>query len=259
MLGPRLQIECPVMCGLCGSTTTVTTTTTTTMTTTTTTTKDPVICEDHPSCPNQQAKYLKDGTGHTVEPCDCEDKCTHPLIGDELRKRCPVMCNECGTTTTVTTTTTTTTTTKTRTIPSECVDDVLCPTMVDKNGNDLCLCENVGDLVRAACPVMCNVCHRCTLPCTSENLASKTTLKREVTDQTTQTSTIVYDDGKIGAPEIYLGQNDVDIDLCQDPLGIPKGHTCIMAPIVQPGRDKALDQSPTHPCMDGQVYFNRNS
>jgi len=31
-------------------------------------------------------------------------------------------------------------------------------------------------------------------------------------------------------------------DLCKDPLGIPKGHTCILKPI-------------THPCLDGQVYF----
>merc|ERR1719355_248103 len=58
LVGPRLQLECPVMCGLCGSTTTMTTTTTTT-----TTTRDPVICADHPSCPNQQASYIKDGTG----------------------------------------------------------------------------------------------------------------------------------------------------------------------------------------------------
>merc|ERR1719191_2347591 len=109
---------------------------------------------------------------------------------------------------------TTTTSTTTRTIASVCMDDDICPTLVDPQGNDLCLCETIGDMVRAACPVMCDVCHKCALPCLSHNLASKTVLTKEVNQ---------------------AGE-------CDNPDGIPKGHTCIMAPI-------------THPCVTESVLL----
>merc|ERR1711904_279473 len=82
---------------------------------------------------------------------------------------------------------------------------------------------------------------RCALPCISVNLETKTTLTRDNTTNVTG-GPVVWPDNKIGQPEVYTGELYAGMDLCGDPLGVPKGHTCVLKPIA-------------HPCMDQQVYF----
>jgi len=79
----------------------------------------------------------------------------------------------------------------------------------------------------------------------SVNLETKTTLTRDNTTNVTG-GPVVWPDNKIGQPQVYTGELYAGMDLCGDPLGIPKGHTCVLKPI-------------THPCMDQQVYFTCGS
>merc|ERR1712224_484839 len=97
-------------------------------------------------------------------PCNCTDRCWHKFVGPTVRAACPVMCKVCGPTTTTTTTTTTTV--------ILCFDDPICPTLVDNDLKPLCQCQSIGDIVRAACPVMCKECNQCTLPCLTPKVGS---------------------------------------------------------------------------------------
>merc|ERR1711998_363929 len=89
----------------------------------TTTTTTGAFCVDKDTCPS------KLGT------CDCADKCNNPIVGDILKRDCPVMCCLCGNAPhcgpPTTTTTTTTLTTTTIVLPPSCAfrqDDPSCPT-----------------------------------------------------------------------------------------------------------------------------------
>jgi hypothetical protein len=67
---------------------------------------------------------------------------------------------------------------------------------------------------------MCDICHRCQIPCISENLASKTSLTKDPAQVAPNIA---------GIPQT-----------CDDPEGLPKGHICQLTPI-------------NHPCLSGTV------